>query len=242
VKNIVAIIAALFFSTNAFADAHHPAILLLPWTIASPGASDWIGESVQQSLKADLHNASIAHPSAAPVDDPASIARLAHNASVDFVVEGHVQVIEDQLRLTATLYDSAGHSVITAKSTGALRRLFDLEDALADQIRDGLHQATAKARPITTPIPTIQSAGPIQMAQPKVLPIGTVPESYSSAQLRDGRNRFIYQVPTYGYFGGWGYGGWGNGGFGYAGYGIGGNFPGVVDGGYSSGGTRTLAW
>lgn len=222
------------FSTNLFADPHQPRVLLLPVRIINGTGSEWIGESVQQSLRADLHDASIAHPDAAIADDTAAIARIAHSASADFIVQGQVQIAEDQVRLTASVFNNAGTSAGSAKATGDLHHLFDLEDDLSRQIRDSIRSATVAKRPITTPIPTVQGSGPIRVAAAPALPIGTVPESYSSAALRDGRDRNIYQVPSYGCFGGWEP-------YGYCGFG-GCGWGGVFNGGYSTGGGHSLAW
>jgi TolB-like protein len=207
------------------------------------GKSAWVSESVQQSLQADLRNAVVSHAGAVEMDDAEAIARVAKNAGVDEVVSGHIQVIGDRVRITASLCNSAGALVGTGKATGALDHLFDLEDALADQIRDGLAKAASAKHPITTPIPDMPTAGPLVMAPAKSYPIGTVPAAFTSAALQDGRDRYIYQVPYYGCCGGWGYGcaygGWAFGGFG-CGWGAGG--CGVFNGSYSTGGQHSLAW
>ena len=199
---------------------------------------------MQQSLQTDLRNSSLSHAIAPAIDDAASIARAAHAASVDFVVEGNIQIVDDQTRLTASLFNKDGLSIGSAKATGDVHRLFDLEDALADQLHDGLRKAT-RAIP-TTPIPAVASSGPIRIAPAASLPIGSVPESYTSAALRDGRDRYIYQVPFYGCFGGYGCGGYGSGGcgYGYGSFGGLGSFgiPAGFNGSGSGGGSHSLAW
>lgn len=224
------IIALLTCSANARAGSHQPVILLLPFTVLNGSA--WIVDSVQQSLQADLRNSSIAHAPAAAVDDSAAIARIAHNASSDYVVLGHVQIIDDQVRLTASVFNDAGTSIGVAKTTGDLRRLFDLEDVLADQLRDAIAKTTAAKQAVSTAIPEVQGSGPIRMTSAKALPLGTVPQTYSTTALRDGRDRYLYQVPFYGC---WGYGGFGLGGFGFG-------CGGVFNGSYSTGGQHALAW
>ena len=240
VKTFVAIIALLICSASTFAEPRHSAILLLPVTVINGAGSEWVGQSVQQSLQTDLHNASIAHTAALAMDDSDAIARIARNASADFVVGGQVQIAADQVRLTATVFNHAGASIGAAKATGDMRHLFDLEDALADQIRNDIDRSAAAQQPITTPIPVIQSSGPIRIAAPKALPIGTVAVSYTSTALRDGRDRYIYQLPFYGCFGGYGYGYCGLGCYGCGGFCCG--FGGVFNGSYSTGGTHSLPW
>jgi TolB-like protein len=237
VKNLVTIIALFLCSASALAEPHRSSVIVLPVTIIHGAGSAWIGESVERSLQADLRNASIAHPGGIAMDDPAAIASIAHNASADYVVQGGVQIVADQVRLSAKVFDGAGKSIGAGKATGDLRHLFDLEDSVADQIRDLIDKTTAAKHPATTPIPAIQESGPIRIAPAQVLPIGTVPESYSSTALRDGRDRYIYQVPYYGCFGPYGCGGYGYGGFG--GFGC---FGGVFNGSYSTGGNHALAW
>jgi TolB-like protein len=242
VKPLIAIIASLVLATTAHAEPSHPTVLLLPFTIINGTGSEWVGDSVQQSLHADLKNSVIGHSASNIADDPAAIARIAHNASVTFVVGGQVQIVENQIRLTATLFNNTGATIGTAKATGEMRKLFDLEDTLADQIHENL-VASIRTRLASTPMPTVESSGPIRIAAAKSYPIGTVPVSYSSAALRDGHDRYLYQVPYYGCFGcgGYGcggYGGYGSFGFGGFGFGIGG----VFNGSYSTGGGHSLAW
>ena len=210
----------------------------MPVTAVGAAGREWVGPAVQQSLQADLRNASIFHGSQTPPDDSATIAKMAHDESVDYVVEARAQIAEDQVRVTDLVFDNSGHSIGSAKATGELRQLFDVEDTLAEQIRNSISKSIVATHPITTPIPAVQGSGPIRMGVAKALPIGTVPESYSSAALLDGRDRNIYQVPLYGWFGPCGYGLYGCYGFGGFGCGIGG----VFDGGYSTGGGHSLAW
>jgi len=235
VKTFIAIIALFVCATSALAQSRQPSILLLPFTTinagGATGATAGIADSVGQSLQADLRNATISR-------------NTGGKSSADFVVSGNIQLAGDQVRLIATVVDRAGNTIATAKATGDLRHLFDLEDALADQIREGLARVASAKHPITTPIPDMPTVGPLIMAPAKTYPIGTVPESYSSVALRDGRDRYIYQVPYYGCWGGWGcgacgYGGWGFGGFGC---GWGGGWGGVFNGSYSTGGHHSLAW
>ena len=165
-------------------------------------------------------------------------ARMAQNAGAGYVVGGNVQVVGEQVRITATVVDRSGAAIGSAKVTGESRKLFDLEDGLADQIRDDISASRARQHVLTTPVPTVQSSGPIRVAQQPSVPLGTVPVQYSSSALRDGRDRYIYQVPVYGCYGEYGFGAWGC-------YGLGGfccGRGGVLDGGYSTGGTHSLAW
>jgi TolB-like protein len=222
-------------STNVFAETHRPKILVLAFPTIGNGNSAWVSQSVQQSLQADLRNASVSHAAAVEMDDAAAIARVAKNAAVDDVVKGHLQVVGDQIRLTASLCDSAGAVIGTAKATGTLDHLFDLEDSLADQLGDAVAKEVAAKRVATTPIPVVDAVGPLVVTPAKAVPIGTVPVAYGSEAIRDGRDRYIYQAP---YFGGYGSG------FGACGigFGFGGWGGGVFNGSYSTGGGHSLAW
>jgi TolB-like protein len=230
-------IAVLAYSTQAMAASHQPSVLLLPPTMINAAGQEWVGDSLQQSLQADIHHASVAHAAAPAADDSAAMARLARNASVDWLVQTHVQFAVDQIRLTATVFNDTGKPIGAAKATGDLRHLFDVEDALAEQIADVLGKARAASHPITTPIPVVEGSGPLKVGAPQVMPIGTVPVAYSSEAMRDGHDRYIYQVPVYGCYGGCGYGG-----FGYCGYGFGGGYGGFSGVGYSTFGGHGLAW
>jgi TolB-like protein len=217
---LIAIIALFVCATSVLGQSRQPSIALRPFATINASGAAWIGNSVVQSLQADLRNATISRSAA------------------DFVVSGNIQVIQDQVRLIATVVDRTGATVTTAKATGDLRHLFDLEDSLANQIRDGLARVAIAKHPVTTPIPDMPTAGPLVMTPAKTYPIGTVAQSFSSPALRDGRDRYIYQVPCYGCWGGWGYGcGWGGYGCGWGGFG-----GGVFNGSYSTGGQHSLAW
>jgi TolB-like protein len=131
-----------------------PNILVLPFTATNnPGANDWIGKGIQQSLLADLSGRSgvaVTFATAQPAQagqvaaEPADSLALAARAGASVVVVGTYQVNNNQLRITGVLYDVASAKDIGGiKATGAITDLFALEDSLNDQIGHVLSLAPA---------------------------------------------------------------------------------------------------
>jgi hypothetical protein len=228
---------------QVLAESRSAHVVLLPPTLINSAGSDWVSDSLLQSLQADLHHATFAHVSAPIATDADALAKLAHNAAADYLIQPHAQFSTDSVRLTAEIYNDAGQQIGSAKTTGEMKRLFDVEDAMAGQLQEIVDRAAAMKHPTTAPAPTVSSVGPLMVSPiAAVVPVGTVPVAYSSQALRDGRDRSLYQIPVDGCLGYGGFGPYGYFGFGGAcGYRCGG-IPANFNGASSAGGAHTLSW
>ncbi len=113
-------------------------VLVLPF--APPAGDDyqWVGQSIQQVLAADLTHGStlkvIAPAGAKPATDADAALKSAVDAGADIVVFGQTQLLDKEIRLTGEVLDVAsGQSITGLKATGPIDQLFHLEDAVAGQ-------------------------------------------------------------------------------------------------------------
>ncbi len=236
-KTLLFSIASMVLAPLSMAAAEPIRVIVLPFSDGATHENDSICAGVQSSLVADLPHASAA-TSASGLEQSADAARAARSAGAQYVVMGQLQRIDSQVRLTAQLFDAGGQPIGAAKESGDLHELFTLEDKLAFDLRDSIRSVVQSHR-ANTPMPTVASIGPLKFAPQPLLPVGTVPVSYTNQRLRDGAERNIYNTPYYEYDGfGFGCGGFGGGlgcfgGFG--GFGFGGGGVGFATGGTGQG-------
>ena len=225
--------------TGAIAATGPSQTLIVPFADSSAENDGWIATAVGSSLLADLP-----HAVAGKIDD-APAGPAAHNAGARYVVTGQVQRVDTSIRLTAQLFDASGHPIGTAKESGDLHELLNLEDRLASDLRDHM-RLTEQAHRARTPMPVIASAGALKIAPQPLLPVGTVSVFYSNRTFREGNQRNTYNTPYFEYdglgFGGYGLGGFGFGGFGggfgacgFGGFGFGSSSVGFATGGTGQG-------
>jgi len=171
-RPLVSLIAALFMGVYATAltaqttrpaVSHVPSATVLVLPIAPPpeGGFAWIGKAIQQDLLADLTQTTRAHvlapPDAKPAVDEREALQAARNAGAGFVVYGHSQVSNFQLRVTGQVLDvQAGSPLGAIKATAPTTDLFPLEDSLAMQAARALPKplltaSAAQTRPSVPP-------------------------------------------------------------------------------------------
>jgi TolB-like protein len=211
-------------------------VVVLPFSTSATQDGGSIGVGIQSSLLADLPHAS-AGSVESNLDPTKDVVALAQARHATYVVAGQVQRVDSSLRITAQLLDANGQTVGSAKESGDVHDLFQLEDKLAFDLRDSI-RSVERSHHALQPMPTIASAGPIRFAPQPLLPVGTVPVTYTSQKLRDGQQRNIYNYPFYECDGfgcaGFGFGGCG---FGFVGFCFG---PPTV--GFATGGTGQGAY
>ena len=155
-------------------------VLIIPFAAYNvPDNEQWIPKAVQEDLVAALGATRALSPVAFQgqviVEDNATAARLAKNASASYAVRGAAQVIEGTIRITAQLIDaSTGDTVNSASVTGPINNLLAMEDNLSAQLL-GL-PATAAAAPTTV--------GQTPVAPPPAAPqVATVPAAPQAPQI-----------------------------------------------------------
>jgi TolB-like protein len=220
-------------------------ILVLPFTAMNgSGESSWLGRSIQQSLLADLTIAAPGRLVSADGEagDAEAAAAAGRKAQANFVVIGSFTTIDastgKQLRITGQVVDVPHQSALAGfKATGMYADIFQLEDAVARQIRRRLSDAGAIQVPVITAGPSA-SAEPVQIVQEPT--INEYQQAYGNPQplvggAVDAGYNYYYGNPYNGGFDlsyGWGfplfiYGG---------GYGHGSRRGGFRDGGFGHGG------
>ncbi len=172
--------AAMMMATGA-AWADGTRVLVIPFSaINVPESQQWITHGVQESLVADFGRAGVGGANYSPVafqgkvvvEDNATAARLAQQASTALVVRGSVQVVGAEVRLTAQLIDAkTENTVSTASATGPATDLLKLEDEVSAQLRGVAGAATAGMAGGTGAAPqTVQPvAGVPPVAQPQIV-------------------------------------------------------------------------
>jgi len=128
-------------------------VVVLPFEVMGDVGTTraWVGRAVQQSLVADLSRVGNV------VVDASDPSTSATNTSADFVVEGSVQQIGQDLRIVGRVTDSKSGKVVSLKSTGAMRDLFSLQDTLATQAR----RALPMVKPTVAPPGPVAYSGPV---------------------------------------------------------------------------------
>lgn len=231
-RSVLAISMVLL--TAAAAWAAPAKIMVKPFEEADRQQPDWINRAVTQSVVDELSSmkdVTVTSPSengsaTAPAQSSSST-QPSENA--DYVVSGNIQRVNQQLRISGTVTNSAGKNVGGFKATGSTQDLFAIEDSLADQLRTALGlsgQAQAPAQPTAstgTGAPSnqaiagsdytgsdlqraVQNPGLIRQLSDRsyynnaTTPAGVVPPTYPP----------YYGYPPYYYGAGWGWGwGWG---------------------------------
>ncbi len=146
-------------------------VYLTPFTaISNDNSLDWMGKAVEQNLLTDLARAKL-HPQAAdkPLANPADAQAAAKAAGAKYLIAGSYQVADQQVRFNAQLIDAGTGNVLGGISTtGAVRDLFTMEDALSSQALQQLGQlpglVVANNKPVA-PAPAVPAAA----AQPPVV-------------------------------------------------------------------------
>jgi len=160
-------------------------VYLIPFTpLGNDNSLDWVGKAVQQNLLTDLARAKL-HPlgSDKPIANSSDAQAAARAAGAKYLITGTYQVADQQLRFNGQVIDPTTGNVLGGISTtGAVRDLFALEDALSSQAVQQLAQlpgfanannklvAGAPAPAAAPPVPPVV----VQIVQPPATPaIGT---------------------------------------------------------------------
>ncbi len=146
-------------------------ILVAPFASAGNGDREWISKGIQQDLTADLIRSSRLHV-VAPTDLPAvqdadAALKIGRDSHAAFVIFGHFQVVETNVRITGQVLETAsGQSIGALKATGPTRDLFNMEDALSGQVISALPKQMLVERGNTAPMPYVYepSSTPSQTA------------------------------------------------------------------------------
>jgi TolB-like protein len=126
----------------------HSSVLVLPFAPIA-GASQWIGNAVQEDLATELARHSrldvLAPANAQAVSDAATASRIGRDKGASLVAFGTYQIVESELRINGELIDTASAKPLAAqKTTGSERALFQMEDQLAAQAVASLPPALIK--------------------------------------------------------------------------------------------------
>src|SRR4051812_6049562 len=86
-------------------------VLVIPFSgLNVPESQQWISKGVQENIVADFGRTAgispVAFAGQVIVEDNATAARIARQASTDLVVRGATQVVGDSVRITAQLIDA----------------------------------------------------------------------------------------------------------------------------------------
>ena len=146
-------------------------VYLTPFTpIGNDSSLDWVGKAVQQNLLTDLARANY-HPLASdkPISTTADAQTAAKTAGAKYLISGSYQVADQQVRFTGQLIDSSNGNVLGGISTtGAMRDLFKMEDALSSQ---AVQQLGQHAAPVAAGNVPVKPAAPVN--QPVNQPANT---------------------------------------------------------------------
>lgn len=206
-------------------------VLILPFTAINQNDSQpWLGQSVQQSLAADLLAIAPGRifSSQAPAPDDAAALDAARRLGTQYVIRGEFATVGGDVRITGQVLDIATSNPVTAiKATGPFTDLFAMEDQLTAQVRRRLSLAPSShdaPPPVETAVPPMQG---LQMppqppvdpyVQAYVAPLQTDPPAamvydyfYSTPSSNDGSTIGMGWIwPSWGNNGGYGFGNCGN--------------------------------
>ena len=167
-------------------------VLVIPFVAYNvPDNEQWIPKAVQEDLVAALGGTHALSPvpfqGQVIVEDNATAAHLAKNASAGYAVRGAAQIVNGTVRITAQLINADnGETVNTASVTGPMNALLAMEDGLAAQLL-GL-PANAAPNPATvgqTPVapqPSAEEAAAAPAASsPQIIIVPTGQSSYAPA-------------------------------------------------------------
>jgi len=183
-------------------------ILILPFS--SPPGNDsyrWVGPTIQQVAAADVSHFSrvlnvLAPAGAQPADDSDAALVAGRNSGASFVVFGHTQLLEREVRITGEVMDvSTARSIGGLKATGDLNDLFHLEDAISSQVIAAL---PASLRQEQTP-QTAQTTAPEQPATDQSQPYTSGPTIYDNGGYYNvgypyTSGGYTYSYPSYNYY------------------------------------------
>lgn len=217
-------LAAVSPAPQAGAQGAAQRVLVIPFAAYNlPDNEQWIPKAVQEDLIAGLGATRSLSPLAFQgqviVEDNATAARLAKNASAAYAVRGAAQVVNGTVRITAQLIDAnTGETVNTATVTGPVNDLLTMEDGLANQLL-GLPEA-AVAAPQT--VGQLATAPATASAAPQIIVIAppaqaSYPAYYPSPYASLASDYIPYDYAPLGFVD-----------YGYPGYCYGGFYPGFI--------------
>ena len=129
-------------------------VLVLPFESLSGDNAEHavVARALRRSVELDLarhrNYQTISSEKVAP--DAAGALESGKTLEADFVVWGTTQVVDDRVRVSGEVLDVArGELVGQFKVTGALRELFELQDAVAEQVRRRLTRRDQRPRATT---------------------------------------------------------------------------------------------
>lgn len=155
-------------------------VLVLPFIDSTSTAPhDWVGRALHRSMVAELERVNwlqsrSATPSGKPVASVEAARRLGMHAGADIVTFGSYDLADDQLNVVCTAVDVAtGTLAGEFETAGAVRDLFWIEDAIAEQLIDDLARLTAQPgdhslaldSPTTRPAPPVNPLALIAVAE-----------------------------------------------------------------------------
>ncbi len=129
-------------------EAVNPIVLVVPFASAGNGDREWISKGIQQDLTADLIRASRLHVIAPtdlpPAQDADAALKVGRDNRAAFVIFGHFQVVDSNVRITGQVLETtSGQSIGALKATGPTRDLFNMEDASLGPSHINVAQASA---------------------------------------------------------------------------------------------------
>lgn len=187
-------------------DSANPTILVMPFASAGSGDRDWISKGIQQDLTADLIRSSRLHVVAptdlTPAQDSDAALKFGRDNRAAFVIFGHFQVVETNVRITGQVLDAAtGQSIGALKATGPTRDLFNMEDALSGQVISSLPKrllADNASQPTSTPMPYVYEPNQTTPAPTYSDESGYyAPQTYVQAPSPYGTADYSYAPQTY---------------------------------------------
>lgn len=173
--------ASLLAAAPAHAQTPQPRaqlrVLVIPFTALNvPDSQQWITKAVAENIVADFGRTPgflpLAFHGQILVEDNATAARLARQASASLVIRGAAQVVGTSVRLTAQLIDAkTGDTLTTASVTGPADDLLKMEDDLSAQLRGVSTQTAATPGAPTAPLAGAQPVyvQPAQPAAPQII-------------------------------------------------------------------------
>jgi TolB-like protein len=148
-----------------------PRVIIYPLVpVGDPGSYAWIGTGIQQVLLAELGQPGVVAfsiPATQPVQADVDPIATAAKAGANIVVFGSYQILNDQVRCTGQVVDTASNRPIASLSaTGPVRDLFKLEDELAQQLHRALPQESPPSVAQQTPEPATASTSGYYYSSP----------------------------------------------------------------------------
>jgi TolB-like protein len=121
------------------APAPPTSVMLLPFhAIGQSGDNVWVSQAIEEDLAHDLSRNTairVVRPATTQPMSASDNLDAARQASAPQMISGSYQIVDDQLRITGEVTDvNSNNSLGQIKATGHLRDLFQLEDALAEQL------------------------------------------------------------------------------------------------------------